>query len=181
MPPLVPRIALVFIYFRFVSVQMEWHSGKTLSQSVFTILFVHHLPDINPEYLPLEDDEDPKRPQELITVVLRAGMLGLLKCCDMAWRELSKNRVHDVSLSLTVCRVTRHLLACFRLKTGKAKSATYPCLKVSTPTSSCICWMPLVAGYANLTSQKPKRPLCATGCCYARYFHRSIPFRNRNS
>ena len=86
--------------FFFASVQMEWHSGKTLSQSVFTVLFVHHLPDINPEYLPPLDDEDPERPMWLVTVVLRAGMLGMLKCCDLAWRELSKNRVHDVSLAL---------------------------------------------------------------------------------
>ena len=87
-------------------VQMEWHSGKTLSQSVFTILFVHHMPDINPEYLPPEEKEDPARLLWLITVVLRAGMLGLLKCCDLAWRELSKNRVHDVSVSSERCRVT---------------------------------------------------------------------------
>lgn len=82
------------------SVQMEWHAGKTLSQSVFTVLFVHHLPDINPEYLPPDEREikDPARPRWLITVVLRAAMLGLLKCCDFAWRELSKNKVHDVSL-----------------------------------------------------------------------------------
>ena len=75
---------------------MEWHTGKTLSQSVFTLLFVHHLPDINPEYLPPEEFEDPTRPRWLITVVIRAAILGLLKCCDLAWRELSKNRVHDV-------------------------------------------------------------------------------------
>ena len=84
--------------FMYVSLlQMEWHSGKTLSQSVYTILFVHHMPDINPEYLAPEEDDDPQRPKWLITVVVRAGILGLLKCCDFAWRELSKNRVHDVS------------------------------------------------------------------------------------
>lgn len=77
-------------------IQMEWHAGKTLSQSVFTLLFVHHLPDINPEYLSPEEDEDPARPRWLITVVVRAAMLGLLKCCDLAWRELSKGRVQDV-------------------------------------------------------------------------------------
>ncbi|KAI0713691.1 Mak10 subunit, NatC N-terminal acetyltransferase-domain-containing protein [Earliella scabrosa] len=79
-----------------VTLQMEWHAGKTLSQSVFTILFVHHLPDINPEYLAPEEDADPARPRWLVTVVVRAGVLGMLKCCDLAWRELSKNRVHDI-------------------------------------------------------------------------------------
>ena len=78
---------------------MEWHAGKTLSQSVFTLLFVHHLPDINPEYLGPEEEEDLERPRWLTTVVIRAAMLGLLKCCDLAWRELSKNKLHDVRLS----------------------------------------------------------------------------------
>ncbi len=92
-PALLYRTRFMYVSF----FQMEWHAGKTLSQSVFTILFVHHMPDINPEYLAPEEDEAPDRPRWLITVVLRAGMLGLLKCCDFAWRELSKNRVHDVS------------------------------------------------------------------------------------
>ncbi|KAH9890498.1 Mak10-domain-containing protein [Cubamyces lactineus] len=93
--PLLPE-EVCWILDRSFACEMEWHTGKTLSQSVFTLLFVHHLPDINPEYLPPEEDEDPARPRWLITVVIRAAMLGLLKCCDLAWRELSKNRVHDV-------------------------------------------------------------------------------------
>ncbi|CDO71912.1 hypothetical protein BN946_scf184940.g59 [Trametes cinnabarina] len=93
--PLLPE-EVCWILDRSFACEMEWHAGKTLSQSVFTLLFVHHLPDINPEYLPPVENEDPARPQWLITVVMRAAILGLLKCCDLAWRELSKNRVNDV-------------------------------------------------------------------------------------
>ncbi|RPD55689.1 hypothetical protein L226DRAFT_540104 [Lentinus tigrinus ALCF2SS1-7] len=93
--PLLPE-EVCWILDRSFACEMEWHAGKTLSQSVFTILFVHHMPDINPEYLIPEEDDDPQRPRWLITVVMRAAMLGMLKCCDFAWRELSKNRVHDV-------------------------------------------------------------------------------------
>ncbi|OJT02029.1 N-alpha-acetyltransferase, 35 NatC auxiliary subunit [Trametes pubescens] len=95
--PLLPE-EVCWILDRSFACEMEWHAGKTLSQSVFTVLFVHHLPDINPEYLPPDEREikDPARPRWLITVVVRAAMLGLLKCCDFAWRELSKNKVHDV-------------------------------------------------------------------------------------
>ncbi|KAI0373145.1 Mak10-domain-containing protein [Pilatotrama ljubarskyi] len=93
--PLLPE-EVCWILDRSFACEMEWHAGKTLSQSVFTLLFVHHLPDINPEYLAPEEDGDPARPQWLVTVVVRAAMLGLLKCCDFVWRELSKNRVHDV-------------------------------------------------------------------------------------
>ncbi|KAI1791577.1 Mak10 subunit, NatC N-terminal acetyltransferase-domain-containing protein [Ganoderma leucocontextum] len=93
--PLLPE-EVCWLLDRSFACEMEWHAGKTLSQSVFTILFVHHLPDINPEYLSPEEEEDPARPRWLITIVVRAAMLGLLKCCDLAWRELSKGRVHDV-------------------------------------------------------------------------------------
>jgi hypothetical protein len=39
---------------------------------------------------------DPDRPIELVTVVLRAAVQGLLKCCDMAWRELARGGAYDV-------------------------------------------------------------------------------------
>lgn len=82
--------------------QMEWHAGNTLSQSVFTFLYIHHLADINPDLLPpgYPAQRDPRRPFELITVVLRAAVFGMLKSCDLVWRELSKKRVFDVSTSL---------------------------------------------------------------------------------
>ncbi|EGN96405.1 hypothetical protein SERLA73DRAFT_76363 [Serpula lacrymans var. lacrymans S7.3] len=77
--------------------EMEWHAGYTLSQTVFTVLFVHHLRDIDPDFLARDFawDGKPSQPLELITVVLRSFIFGLLKCCDLAWRELSKERVHD--------------------------------------------------------------------------------------
>ena len=77
---------------------MEWHAGNMLSQTVFTLLYVHHLTDFNPEFIPLGAlHRDASRPPELITVVLRAAVFGLLKSCDLAWRELAQDRVHDVS------------------------------------------------------------------------------------
>ena len=80
---------------------MEWHAGNTLSQSVFTFLYVHQLADINPDLLPpaFPLHRDPRRPFELITIALRAGAFGLLKSCDLVWRELAKKRVCDVSTS----------------------------------------------------------------------------------
>ena len=82
---------------------MQWHSGNTLSQTVYTLLYVHELQDLNPEFLPVgwPPDPDPNRPLELLTVVLRASVFGLLKCCDLAWRELSQRRVYDVKCLLS--------------------------------------------------------------------------------
>ncbi len=78
---------------------MEWHNGNTLSQTVYTLLYVHHLGNIDPDISMQEAVfEDPERPLGLITIVIRAAVLGLLKCCDFAWRELSQGRVHDVGV-----------------------------------------------------------------------------------
>ena len=81
--------------------QMEWYAGNTLSQSVFTFLYIHQLADINPDLLPPEFPlrKDPLRPIELVTVVLRSAVFGLPKSCDLVWRELSRRRVYDVSSS----------------------------------------------------------------------------------
>lgn len=61
--------------------------------------------DLNPDYLAYraEGEDDPQRPVELLYVVIRAAVLGLLKSCDMTWRELNKGKVFDVSeLSLVL-------------------------------------------------------------------------------
>ena len=78
---------------------MEWHAGSTLSQTVYTFLYVHSLADINPDLISrVWPTKDQARPMELITVVLRAAVLGLLKSCALAWVELAKSRVYDVSV-----------------------------------------------------------------------------------
>lgn len=82
---------------------MEWHAGNALSHTVFTFLYVHHLEDIDPDFL-TGGPSDSSRPLELITSVLRAAVIGLLKCCDLSWRELSKEHVKDVMLSFSAER-----------------------------------------------------------------------------
>jgi hypothetical protein len=81
--------------------QIEWHSGSTLSQSVYSFLYVHRIADLNPDFQSAMTEQPSERPQELLTLVLRAGVIGLLKSCDAAWRELNKGRVHDVSAALS--------------------------------------------------------------------------------
>jgi len=77
---------------------MEWHNGNFMSHTVFTLLYTRHLDSIDPDTIqkPSLAPEDPHRPLELITIVLRASVAGLLKCCDLTWRELSKGAVQDV-------------------------------------------------------------------------------------
>ncbi|CCM04573.1 uncharacterized protein FIBRA_06754 [Fibroporia radiculosa] len=78
--------------------EMEWHTGNMLSQTVFTLLYVHHLSALNPDFAPhlLDQRSDTARPPELVTLVLRAAVFALLKSCDFSWRELSKGKVHEI-------------------------------------------------------------------------------------
>lgn len=80
--------------------QMEWHSGYTLSQTIYSFLHVHALRETDPELIPADHvgNVDHSRPLELVTIVLRAYVYGLLKSCDLSWRELNKGNVYDVRL-----------------------------------------------------------------------------------
>src|SRR5216683_663498 len=106
--------------------KMEWHAGYTLPQTIYSCLYVHHLPHIDPEIVPRHESpqQESARPLELVTVVLNAAITGLLKCCDFAWRELSRGRLHDVCTALHTC-ISPSLTSC-RPKTGTPKSSRYP-------------------------------------------------------
>ncbi|KZT54339.1 hypothetical protein CALCODRAFT_510818 [Calocera cornea HHB12733] len=62
--------------------EMAWHQGITLTQTVFTILYG-------------VEARDPGRPVQLINIVLAAGVLGMTKCVDLAWREFAKGCVYE--------------------------------------------------------------------------------------
>lgn len=64
---------------------MAWYNGANLAQTVFTCLYyLHpdrlHGPDVSP----------------LMSVVFKAFLLGYCKSIDLAYKELSKDHLHDV-------------------------------------------------------------------------------------
>ena len=75
---------------------MEWHTGSTLSQTVYTFLYGHAIAEMHPDYL-LDFEEDLSRPIRLVTVVLRAVALTVMKTCSTAWAGMAKGGIHDVS------------------------------------------------------------------------------------
>ena len=85
-----------------IGLQTAWHTGHSLAQTVYTCLYVHELGvgrlwngnRINTRILQMP--QDPSRPLQLITLVLRASVYGLLKSCDLAWREMTKGHVLEV-------------------------------------------------------------------------------------
>lgn len=85
------------------SIQMGWHSGYALSQTLYTSLYMHEITPVSqqdyiPQYFP-SWKYDPSRPIALVSIVLQAGLMSIVKTCDMVWRELNKGYVFDVGLS----------------------------------------------------------------------------------
>ncbi|KAK0522162.1 N-alpha-acetyltransferase, non-catalitic subunit [Tilletia horrida] len=78
---------------RLVACETCWQSGSALSQTIHTCLYVH-----NPDFLYCgrgNQFADEDRPDTLASTVLRAYLAALLKCCCLAWDELSKGNVLD--------------------------------------------------------------------------------------
>lgn len=91
-----------------LSLQMAFHTGLTLSQSAYPALhshpsslaamqlssYLHHR-----GLASLEDDpsRDPARPMELVCIVLRAGMLGMVKTLGLTWDELVRGNLYEVN------------------------------------------------------------------------------------
>ncbi|KAJ4475557.1 Mak10 subunit, NatC N-terminal acetyltransferase-domain-containing protein [Lentinula aciculospora] len=94
--PLLPE-EICWIIDRSMAYETEWHASNPLAHTVYTLLYVHYLNDVDPDVLPFLSmiNLDPSRPLELITVVLRAYTSGLLKSCNLAWNELSKGSLLD--------------------------------------------------------------------------------------
>ncbi|PPQ78350.1 hypothetical protein CVT25_011633 [Psilocybe cyanescens] len=93
--PLLPE-EVCWILDKALAFESEFHAGNFLAHTVHTLLYVHHLRDIDPDVLvPSTSETDPSRPIELVTVVLRSAVQGLLKCCDLTWRELARGGMYD--------------------------------------------------------------------------------------
>ncbi|KAF8589714.1 hypothetical protein K439DRAFT_1628492 [Ramaria rubella] len=108
-PPFSPNMPLLpsevcWILDRTFACEMSWHTGLALSQTVYTLRYVHYLRDITYPRFKADNtasstepfyDPDPERPLELVTLVLRAGVFGMLKCCDLVWREVARDHLVD--------------------------------------------------------------------------------------
>ena len=144
--------------------QMEWHAGNTLSQTVYTLLYVHHLAGMDPDLMHFPQNGQTQRVHEgLITMVLRPAVIGLLKCCDLSWREMSKGKVLEVRIPCSIVSCTPHSRP-FRT-TGKAKNVRFRCLRALRQSTLSICWTKLVYGLMPHYQQK-MFPLSRIEYCY---------------
>lgn len=89
--------------------KMAYHTGLTLSQTVYTCLplLPSSLPLLHPSALaeaPAFAGQTPaeraRRPVELLALVLRAGVMGIAKSTGVVWDELMRGNLYDVRPSL---------------------------------------------------------------------------------
>ncbi|CAE6429463.1 unnamed protein product [Rhizoctonia solani] len=100
--PNAPLLAeeVCWILDRTMAAEMGWHSGYALSQTLYTSLYMHQLAPVSnhgsfPQYFPAWR-QDPARPMALVSIVLQAGLMAIVKTCDWVWRELSGGNVFDL-------------------------------------------------------------------------------------
>ncbi|KIY68793.1 hypothetical protein CYLTODRAFT_373907 [Cylindrobasidium torrendii FP15055 ss-10] len=94
--PLLPE-EICWIIDRACAYEMEWHAGNLLSTTVFTLVYIHELGQIDPDMVSHRHSgsQDPRRPIELISVILQTYIIGLLKCCGAVWDKLNRSSLHD--------------------------------------------------------------------------------------
>jgi len=75
---------------------VEYLAGNFLAHTVYTLLYVHHVADMEMDLVSAAALQDPSRPIHLVTTVLRSAVQGILKSCDLTWRELARGNTYDV-------------------------------------------------------------------------------------
>ncbi|KAF8319438.1 Mak10-domain-containing protein [Clavulina sp. PMI_390] len=80
---------------RTICAEMGWHEGRSLSQTIYTCLYVHEFASLDPVIWRMNQPLGHSQPAPLVTSVLRSWIVGLVKCCHMAWREFSQRHVFE--------------------------------------------------------------------------------------
>ncbi|KAI9282160.1 Mak10 subunit, NatC N-terminal acetyltransferase-domain-containing protein [Sporodiniella umbellata] len=72
--------------------EMSWISGHSISQTVFTCVYFHHMVELNQLS---SDIIDSKKTEDVIYSALRIYLLATLKCCHYVWSEMSQRNLYD--------------------------------------------------------------------------------------
>lgn len=63
--------------------EFAWHTGHALSQTLLVSSYLQHLESLD------------SHPQDLISKVLRAALVGTMKCCAIVWNEIVKGHLYE--------------------------------------------------------------------------------------
>ncbi|KAI9318593.1 Mak10 subunit, NatC N-terminal acetyltransferase-domain-containing protein [Dichotomocladium elegans] len=78
---------VLWVMDRLLSCEMGWLSGHSLSQTVYTCIYFHHL-----RTLATEDD---RHGQDKYRAALKAYLLASVKCCYFIWVEMTACNVYE--------------------------------------------------------------------------------------
>ncbi|CAG8530810.1 20672_t:CDS:10, partial [Racocetra persica] len=93
---------VLWIMDRLFICEMTWHTGHSLSQTLFTCMYLHYVPELVPELFSSTTDasnditdQNTEAPIEFVILVLKAYVMGTVKCCQLVLDEMSKGNVYE--------------------------------------------------------------------------------------
>ncbi|CAG8575659.1 7898_t:CDS:2 [Diversispora eburnea] len=78
--------------------EMSWHSGHSLSQTLFTCMYLLRAMELEPELFSNNSSDDINQnsiPIEFVILILKSYVLGIAKCCQLVWDEMTKGHVYE--------------------------------------------------------------------------------------
>lgn len=78
---------------RLVTREMAWISGHSLSQTVYTCIYFHHVKELNDMPMPTLTSNM----SDILYGVLKSYVLATVKCCHYIWTEMTQGNVFEVN------------------------------------------------------------------------------------
>jgi hypothetical protein len=78
---------------RFLTCEMAWISGHSLSQTVYTCTFFHHIKTSTKTPRPTLSS----KAEEIMYGVLKTYVLATVKSCHYVWTEMTQGNVYEVN------------------------------------------------------------------------------------
>ncbi|CAG8551864.1 2853_t:CDS:2 [Racocetra fulgida] len=109
---------VLWIMDRLFICEMTWHTGHSLSQTLFTCMYLHYVPELVPELFSSTTDasndttdacndttdacnditdQKTEAPIEFVILVLKAYVMGTVKCCQLVLDEMAKGNVYETT------------------------------------------------------------------------------------
>ncbi|ORZ15619.1 Mak10 subunit, NatC N-terminal acetyltransferase-domain-containing protein [Absidia repens] len=84
---------VIWIMDRLLACEMTWLSGHSLAQTVYTCIYFHHVRDLQNQPPPTSFESESIH--QIMQVVLKAYILGSVKCCYHIWNEMVSGNIFE--------------------------------------------------------------------------------------
>jgi hypothetical protein len=83
----------LWIMDRLLTCEMAWISGHSLSQTVYTCTYFHHIKTLTETAMPTLSS----KAEEIMYGVLKTYVLATVKSCHYVWTEMTQGNVYEVN------------------------------------------------------------------------------------